>query len=105
MIAFEHYTKIKNNYCVGYFGFYDGFLKELHAVRPFIERAFPGINLYIACKDESLHVLGNTDRIVKLSELKVRKGEFANYRELWFDGFTHPVAQFLEESGLASPSL
>jgi hypothetical protein len=98
MIAFEDYVKIKNNYCICYFGPCNEYLVLLELLRPKIEASFPGMNFYIGCKDSCLPFLSNRNKILPISELKVRKKEFAHIKELQYNNQGHPIQNILEES-------
>jgi len=98
MIAFEDYVKVKNNYCICYFGNCNEYLVLLEMLRPRIEAKFPGLNFYIGCKDDCLSYFSVLDKILPISELKIRKNEFAHIKELKYDSQDHPIQKILEES-------
>lgn len=101
MIGLEAYSKIKNNYCICYFGQCDEYLVMLEMLRPHIERTFPGMNFYIGCRDESLTVFDNPEyRTMPLSRLKVLKDTFAHIKELKYENVGHPVEKIIEDSGV-----
>jgi len=101
LIAFEEYAKIKNNYCICYFGQSDEYLVALELLRPLIERSFPGMNFYISCRDESLTVLADpSNKVLPISQLKIKKDTFAHIKELKYEQDGHPVERFVTESGL-----
>lgn len=100
MISFTDYSKIANNYCICYFGHADEYLVQLRLLKPLLSKEFPEINIYYGCKDEKIHILGNCERILKLSELKIRKTEFAHISEIKSNGQTHPIEDLLIESGI-----
>ncbi len=99
MVDFVKFAKISNNYCICYFGYADEYLIQLRLLTPVLEAEFPGLNLFIGCKDDKLHLLGN--KAMKITELKARKEEFAYIKELRFNGSIHPVQAFLDESKIA----
>lgn len=101
MIGLTEYALIKNNYCLCYFGAANEYLVQLRLLRPFLQKRFPGLNLYLSCKDESMAFLENEDRVVPLSRLKIERPSFAHVRELVFNGKDHPVEMLLKESGIA----
>lgn len=103
MIAFEEYVKIKNNYCICYFGYCNEYLVLLELLRPCIESTFPGMNFYISCKDDCLSFLSDHTKVLPISELKIRKKEFAHIKELKNDGKKHPVQDILEQSNIKLP--
>lgn len=57
-ILLPKYTRVKNNYCVGFFGC-DEDLERLKNAKPSIEAKFPGLNLYIICNDEKANGKNN----------------------------------------------
>ena len=101
MIKLSQYAKVKNNYCLCYFGHSDEFLVQLRLLKPVIERRFPGLNLYFGCKDDKHHLLEGCDPILKVSEIKVKRHNFAHIRELKLTE-THPVENLLVESGITN---
>lgn len=104
MIKLEQYTKVKNNYCLCYFGHSDEYLVQLRLLKPVIERRFPGLNLYFGCKDGKEHLLSGCDPILKVSEIKIKRHHFAHIRELRFSS-THPIEDLLVESEVTNFAL
>ena len=104
MIKFSQYAKVKNNYCLCYFGHSDEYLVQLRLLKPFLERKFPGLNLCFGCKDDKSHLLHGCEPILKVSEIKVHRHQFAHIRELKFSS-THPVEDLLVESGVTNFAL
>lgn len=100
MIEFFKYAKIKDNYCISYFGPNDEYLFLLKLLKPIIESHFPGLKLMFCCQDEKKHLLGEHDYVIGLSEIKMRRLEFAHVREIKFNGNTHPIEDLLIESGI-----
>lgn len=101
MIGLSDYAKIHNNYCICYFGYADEYLIQLGLLRPFLERSFPGLNIYLGCKDSCKHFLQGYERILTLSDIKVRKPEFAHIVELVYNGEEHPIDKFVTEAGIS----
>lgn len=102
MISFESYSKIANNYCVCYFGNSDEYLVQLKLLKPIIEKEFQDLNVYIGCKDEKLDLLEGCNQTLKLTELKIRKNNFAYISELRCNGSTHPIEDFLIGAKIAN---
>lgn len=102
MISFTDYAKIANNYCICYFGYADEYLVQLRLIKPLLEKKFPDINIYLGGKDEKTHILGNDDKVLKLSELKIRKTEFAHISEIKSNGETHPIEDLLIGAGITN---
>lgn len=96
MINFNEYARIKDRYCLCYFGPSDEYVVQLMLLRPVIERELPGLEIHIGCKDE----LANFPRSMKLSEIKVRRSEFAHIKDVRFNGKTHPIEDLLNESNI-----
>ena len=94
MIPLPLYAKIKDRYCIGYFGQTTETLLDLKKARPFIEKELPGIKVYICCNDEKASVLDGEDCIILRSELETRLKEVAYFREL----IEETVIDLLEES-------
>ena len=96
MITLSHYSRIKDNYCISYFGPCEDYIVQLRLLRPFIEESLPGLRVYIACKDQSVHWLKDCDRIIKLSEIKIKRTDVAYTLELSFDGKYHPIQKLMD---------
>jgi hypothetical protein len=105
VISFTDYAKIANNYCICYFGQSDECLVQLRLIRPFLQRQFPDLNIYIGCKDDKTHYLKNCEKILKISDLKIRKSEFAYISEVKSNGQTHPIEDLLVGAGIINFSI
>lgn len=105
MISFTEYAKIANHYCVCYFGPSDEYLIQLRLLKPILEKEFPELNLYIGCKDDKIHFLNGCDQVLKLTELRSRKTEFAHISEIKFNGQTHPIEDFVVGANIANFAL
>jgi hypothetical protein len=101
MIEFSKYSKVKDRYCLCYFGSSDEYLVLLKILKKPIERHFPGLRLSFGCRDDKAHLLGVDSDVMKISEIKVRRNDFAHIRELMFNGATHPVEDLIKENGIA----
>lgn len=98
MIAFEKYSKIRNNYCICYFGYSDEYLVQLRLLKPLIEHRFPGLNLCFGCRDDRADLLRGCNGLLIASRIKAERENFAHIRELRYNGRSHPVEDLLEES-------
>ena len=94
------YAQIKDNYCLAYFGNNKEILIQLKLLRPFMENTFPGVKVFIACREDALYLLKNEERIISKNELKESKNMFGYIRELLCDMQTHPVEEFMKESDI-----
>lgn len=101
-MSFEQYAKVKDKYCICYFGYNDEYLRQLRLVKPLLEGALPGVEIHLGCKDDKTHLLAGCDPL-KISEIKVRRKEYAYIRELKFNGVSHPVRDLLEECNAPVP--
>lgn len=104
-IPLPHYAKIKNRYCVCYFGSANEYIWQLLNLRPHIESQLPGIELYISYKDELSNLIKNQPKTITQSNLYVHKKLFAYIRVLQYDlkQSKHPVLEFMTESQLNIP--
>jgi len=96
----EQYAKVKDKYCVCYFGPSPQHLAQLVAVRPYIEAELKGIEVHIGYRNDLLYVVEKEERIVAQSKIKERKLEFGYIRELRHNPNDHPIEFFLTESNL-----
>ncbi|MCK9459697.1 MAG: hypothetical protein M0R80_08665 [Proteobacteria bacterium] len=99
-LAFPSYSKIKNRYCVAYYGPCREYVLQLLYLRSAIEKELPGLELYISCSDDCRCFIPDNTKIIFASEIGDRKKEVAYLRELRCDLETHPVWQWIQESKL-----
>ncbi len=102
MIKFQDYARIKNNYCLCYFGQCNEYLILLELLRHRIEEQFPGMNFYISCKDEVKDVFTTNEKIFSISELRLHKNNFAHIKELKYEDGKHPIRNILETSDVTN---
>ncbi len=98
MIEFSKYAKIKDNYCVCYFGPSNEYLFQLKLLKPIIEKQFSGLKLFFGCRDEKTSLFEDQNFVLKVTELKERRHDFAHIHELRFNSIIHPVEEFLNDS-------
>ena len=101
MIAFTKYAEIKDLYCLCYYGSSDEYLLQLWLVKPFIENKFPGIQIYLACKDEKKYLFLNNQFVFKKSTINYKN--FGYIREIKFNGKKHPIQELIDECEIANP--
>lgn len=100
-LTIPHYAKIKDNYCIAYFGYNNEYLIQLKLLRPIIEKELPGIKVYLACKKDSMYLLQNEERILDRETLiDTKYNQFAYVREINCDMLLHPIEELLQESDL-----
>ena len=98
MVPLPLYNKIKNRYCIGYFGNSPEILLDLKVARPIIEKALPGIEIYISCADEKADLLLKETEIILRSELTEKIKEIACFRELTEN---ETIIDLMDESNIA----
>lgn len=101
MIEFEKYAQIKNRYCLCYFGTSDEYILQLWLYKPIIEHKYPGLQLFLGCRDEAANLINDEKYILRLSDLKSRRLDFGHIREISFDGKNHPIEKFINETDLS----
>lgn len=99
-IPLPTYAKIKDKYCITYFGNCNEYLVQLRLLRPVMEATFPGIQVYIAHKQSASHIFQNSERTLTREQLENNKHEFAYIRELVCDMEKHPIESFMLESDI-----
>jgi len=96
------YLKIKDRYCLCYFGFNKDHIKVLTYLRPSLEKIYPGIHLYLAFNDK-MHD-SDDSKIIRQSDLSGDgRKQYGYIRELKHDTSKpdeNLVADFLDESHL-----
>lgn len=101
--SFPRYAQVRDRYCISYLGNYEVFITQLCKVRPYIESNFPNLELHICCRDDFFYVLEGEPNVIKYSDWKNNKRNYAYTRELKYNMKTNPVADLLQESDLDLP--
>ncbi len=78
----SRYEQIKNNYCVLYLGDSIEYLRQLSADRPAVEQQFPGLKVFIGCKDEYTELLSEFANILSATELRSGKAPITYIRRI-----------------------
>jgi hypothetical protein len=100
MIPLPEYAKIKDKYCIAYNGYSKEYIVQLRLLRPIMEKTFPGIMVYLSCRDEHMYLLKNEERIISRNSLKENKNNFAYIREIYCNLIQHPIESFMNESDI-----
>jgi hypothetical protein len=103
-IKYEHYAKIKDKVCMLYAGHCTDYIIIMKLIRPLLEAQFPGMTIFIACRDELLYLLRGQPRVVPRSTIKRNVNQYGYIKEI--DGRmsgSHPLIEVLTESGLEVP--
>lgn len=98
MLPLSKYASVKDYYCICYYGSNAKHLKDLLFVRPYFESQYPGLKVFICCRDDMMYVFDGAERIVAQSEMKDAKYRFGYIREV--RGDTSPAAMLAMECGL-----
>jgi len=70
-----------------------------------MESTFPGIQVYLSCRDEHMYLLKDQEKTISRTDLKDAKNKFAYIRELYCDLTKHPVESFMNESDIQIKTL
>ena len=97
-LPLPQYAEIKDFYCISYIGNNNEHILQLKMLRPFMESKFPGIQVYIACKDHLIYLLQEEKNILTHSELSDRRNYFGYIRQMSTDFYVHSVEEFMKES-------
>ncbi len=81
-----------------YVGNCNEYLVQLKLIRPSIEKIYPGLEIFLACKDDAFYLLKDTPKVVKESEYA--KENYGYTRELFCNMQNHPVEELLKESNI-----
>ena len=105
-VSFNKYNKIKDKYCIVYYGNCNEYIMQLLYLVPAIEKELPGIQVYVACRNPLIYLrkfFGK--KLVTGKEMGKARQTFAYVRELKCNMVSHPVEDLLIESNLEVPSL
>lgn len=97
-IPLKKYLKIKNNYCISYYGPNKEYITQLKLLRPLIEKEFPELNLYICVNKNNLYVLKGEKNFFSKEDLVTRKKDISYIREIKSEIKFHAIENLLEES-------
>jgi hypothetical protein len=95
-IPLPRYLSIKDNYCISYFGYNKEYITQISLLRPIIESTYPGLKIYICCRDDFIYLLEGEERICCKSNYEKRN--FAHTKEITNNIEKHPVEALMEES-------
>lgn len=92
------YVKIKDKFCISYYGLCKEYIVQLKNIRKKIKEKYYDIQIYLSCRDSFFEILKDEEFVVKQSDLE--KEDFAYVKELKDDMKKHPVYEFLKESNI-----
>lgn len=101
MIEFAKYAKVKDRYCLCYFGPNEEYLLQLKLLKPVVERHFPGIVVGLGCRDDRAHILEGLSEFMKVSEFKAKMDSYGHIREIVYNGASHPILDLVDECGIS----
>lgn len=101
-MKFPDYVRVKNNYCICYFGRANEYLVQLRLILPRIQSIYPDIKIYIACKDELTKLVPGS---LPLTKIKLLKKDFAYVFEIKCNSEVHPIEEFCNKSNINYKSI
>lgn len=104
-ISLPHYATIKNRYCICYLGSCNEYILQLLYLRSAIEKELPGIELWIAHKNEVSYLVKDYNKTISITKLQNNKRNFAYIRNLKCNMRDHPIMELIEESEILLSSL
>ena len=99
-IPLPQYAEIKDNYCIAYYGDNREYIVQLKILRPAMEKTFPGIKVYLSCKNNYMYLLKDEQRIIQFEELDKNRNLFGYIRTIKNENNTHPIENFMLESDI-----
>jgi len=101
----KKYKLVKDNYCICYYGINKEYIVQLRLLRPFIEKQFEGLSIYICCSDDSMYLLREQKNVFAKSRINELRDRVSYIRTLEDSTDSHPVEDLLKESGILCPAL
>jgi hypothetical protein len=77
----------------------------LRILRPFIEKQFEGLVIYICCPDDSLYLLKDQKRTFPKSRMNEFREDISYIRIIEDCSDYHPIEELIKESGLVIPAV
>lgn len=99
--TFNNFIRVRNKYCCCSFGNNNDYVLMLKHLRPHVEASLPGLQMHIACRDESFYLLQDEPRVTPKSGFD--KNNYSFVREVRPDASDHPIQKLLEESKIPIP--
>ena len=99
----NNFIRVRNKYCCCSFGNNNDHVLMLKHIRPHVEMALPGLQMHIACRDESFYLLQDEPRVTPKSGFD--RNNYSFVREIRPDASCHPIQRLLEESQIPAPVL
>jgi hypothetical protein len=81
-VPLSKYISIKDKYCIGYFGRDKSLILDLLKSRKAMEKQFPGLVVFIACKNEMMELIKGHHDIILESNIESFSGKVGYFRNL-----------------------
>lgn len=99
-ILLPEYNRIKDNYCIAYYGHCKDLILEIKLLLPQIRQNYPEINIFISFLDQYCYFFPEEINFIPKSKMQDQKKNLAYIRELRHDYDIHPLNVFLKESDI-----
>lgn len=99
----NNFIRVRNKYCCCSFGNNNDYILMLKHIRPYVEASLPGLQMHIACRDESFYLLQDEPRVTPKSGFD--KNNYSFVREVRPDASAHPIQKMLDESQIPIPTI
>jgi hypothetical protein len=97
-ILLPEYNRIKDNYCIAYYGHCKDLVLEIKLLLPQMREHYPEINIFISCLDQYSYYFKEENNFIPQSQIQNKKSDLAYIRELKYNDEIHPLYRFLKES-------
>lgn len=100
MIDLKTYSKVKDSYCLGYFGNSHEYVLQIYLLKSIISAHFPGIDITIGCTEASKHLVKDGQYLLDV-QIKEKKRQFGHIFDLRYNSeLGHPVELYLKNCGI-----
>ena len=106
VIPYRKYCDIKDRVCISYSGYCSEYVLLMKLIRPYLQKALPGLSIWLSCNDDLFYLLDGANNIVTGSKL-TRRHEFFGFVKEVSNRMQrpHPIEQLLSESNVPIPVL
>lgn len=99
-LILPEYNKIKDNYCIAYYGHCRDLILEIKLLLPQMRQHYPEINIFISLLDQYSYFFQEETNFIPQSQIQNKKKNLAYTREFRRDFEVHPLYEFLKESDI-----
>lgn len=101
---FTYYIKIKDRYCLCYFGHNGEYVVQLKLIRPYLEMSYPDLKIYLSCNKNLFYLIQDEDNVLIKEDLYKSKRAFGNIEEIKCNiNKKSPVLKLLENAEIKCP--